>query len=175
MSENRRNLMQLRQFPDASRYLTWQACAGPRPDIAGRLIAVWEAPFFVTDWSECIVAIAKTQDRQRFAALFAHFGPRLKSYFLRLDVAPGMAEDLAQDTMLMVWRKADRFNPERAAASTWIFTSEVATLQRSGSRGPSAWITRAAIIPWRGLPPAIAKISPSRYSSLSSLNSSAER
>lgn len=122
MSENRKNLMQLRQFPDASRYPAWQACAGPRPDIAGRLIAVWEAAFFVTDWSECIVAIAKTQDRQRFAALFAHFGPRLKSYFLRLGVAPGMAEDLAQDTMLMVWRKADRFDPERAAASTWIFT-----------------------------------------------------
>ncbi|MES2256541.1 MAG: sigma-70 family RNA polymerase sigma factor [Pseudomonadota bacterium] len=76
----------------------------------------------MTDWSECIVAIAKTRDRQQFAALFAHFAPRLKSFFLRLGVPPGVAEDLAQDTMLMVWRKADRFDPERAAASTWIFT-----------------------------------------------------
>lgn len=122
MRENRKTPMQLREFPDASKYPAWQAGAGPRPEFAGRLIAVWEAAFSVTDWSECIVAIAKTRDRQQFAALFAHFAPRLKSFFLRLGVPPGVAEDLAQDTMLMVWRKADRFDPERAAASTWIFT-----------------------------------------------------
>ena len=114
--------MQAHDFHDASRYAAWQAGAGPRPDFAGRLIAVWEARGSVTDWSECIVAIARTRDRQRFAALYSHFGPRLKSFFLRLGVSPGVAEDLVQETMLSVWRKADRFDPQRAAASTWIFT-----------------------------------------------------
>ncbi len=76
----------------------------------------------MTDWSECIVAIAQRRDRQQFAALFAHFGPRLKGFFLRLGVTGGVAEDLVQETMLIVWRKADRFDPERAGASTWIFT-----------------------------------------------------
>jgi RNA polymerase sigma-70 factor, ECF subfamily len=122
MREIRKSDMQPCEFPDASKYPAWQAGAGPRPEFAGRLIAVWEAAVSVTDWSQCIVAIAKTRDRQQFAALFAHFGPRLKSFFLRLGVASNVAEDLAQDTMLMVWRKADRFDPERAAASTWIFT-----------------------------------------------------
>jgi RNA polymerase sigma-70 factor (ECF subfamily) len=33
-----------------------------------------------------------------------------------------VAEDLAQETMLAVWRKAALFDPARASASTWIFT-----------------------------------------------------
>lgn len=32
------------------------------------------------------------------------------------------AEEIAQETMLIVWRKAAQFRPERAAPSTWIFT-----------------------------------------------------
>jgi len=76
----------------------------------------------LTDWSDCIVAIAVSRDRQRFAALFAHFAPRCKSFFMRLGVLPGVAEDLAQETLLTVWRKADRFDPARAQASTWIYT-----------------------------------------------------
>jgi RNA polymerase sigma-70 factor (ECF subfamily) len=75
----------------------------------------------VTDWSKSIVAIA-AGDRQQFAALFGYFAPRLKSFFLRLGAGPGVAEDLAQETMLVVWRKAGQFDPERAAVSTWIFT-----------------------------------------------------
>ena len=82
--------------------------------MSGRLTNVWEAACSVTDWSDCIVAIAKTRDRQRFALLFGHFGPRLKNFFLRLGVPPGAAEDLVQDTMLMVWRKADRFEDRKS-------------------------------------------------------------
>ncbi len=76
----------------------------------------------VTDWSGSIAAIARSRDRQHFALLFAHFAPRLKAYFLRLGTAAGTAEDLAQDTMLAVWSKAQTFDPARASASTWIFT-----------------------------------------------------
>jgi RNA polymerase sigma-70 factor (ECF subfamily) len=76
----------------------------------------------VLDWSACVVAIARAQDREAFAALFGHFAPRLKGYFMRLGVPAGIAEDLAQDTMLAVWNKANYFDPARASASTWIFT-----------------------------------------------------
>jgi RNA polymerase sigma-70 factor (ECF subfamily) len=110
------------RFDDASRKAAWQDDAGPRPEIAGRLIAVWKGARTVTDWSDCIVAIAERRDRQQFAALFAHFGPRLKGFFLRRGLAAGAAEDLMQETLLIVWRKADRFDPQRAGASTWIFT-----------------------------------------------------
>lgn len=109
-------------FHDASKSAAWQGGPDPRPDNAGRLIAVWEGACSVADWSDCIVAIAQRRDRQQFAALFAHFGPRLKGFFLRLGVTQGVAEDLMQETLLIVWRKADRFDPTRAGASTWIFT-----------------------------------------------------
>src|SRR5262249_36215685 len=33
----------------------------------------------------------------------------------------GRAEDLAQETLLNVWRKAAHFDPARAAAGAWIF------------------------------------------------------
>lgn len=61
-------------------------------------------------------------DRAAFAALFAHFAPRVKSYMLRLGSDNMQAEELAQEALATVWRKADRYDPSRAAASTWIFT-----------------------------------------------------
>jgi RNA polymerase sigma-70 factor (ECF subfamily) len=75
-----------------------------------------------TNWGEKIVAIARSQDKACFSELFLHFAPRLKAFFVRLGVAPGGAEDLAQEVMLTVWRKAGYFDPTRASAATWIFT-----------------------------------------------------
>ncbi len=69
-----------------------------------------------------IVSIAERGDREAFTGLFDHFAPRVKSYLLRLGTAPEAAEELAQETLLTVWRRASSFDPTRAAASTWIFT-----------------------------------------------------
>jgi len=81
-----------------------------------------DTPAEAPDWSACVVAIAQSSDRARFAELFLFFAPRLKAFFIRLGVAPGAAEDLAQEVMLTVWRKANYFDPARASAATWIFT-----------------------------------------------------
>jgi RNA polymerase sigma-70 factor (ECF subfamily) len=72
--------------------------------------------------SALIVAIAERGDRQAFGTLFGHFAPRVKSYLLRLGASAEAAEELAQETLLIVWRRAGGFDPSRAAASTWIFT-----------------------------------------------------
>jgi len=72
--------------------------------------------------ADCIVRIAQRGDRDAFACLFNHFAPRVKSYLMRLGAAPEAAEELAQETLLTVWRRAAAFDPGRAAASTWIFT-----------------------------------------------------
>lgn len=69
-----------------------------------------------------ILAIAGQRDRAAFVALFGRFAPRLKSWFQRSGATADQAEDLAQETMLAVWRKADSFDPTRAGAATWIFT-----------------------------------------------------
>ena len=67
-------------------------------------------------------SIALDRDRAAFAELFGHFAPRVKGFLMRYGVPDVLSEDLAQETMLTVWRKADRFDPGRAGASTWIFT-----------------------------------------------------
>jgi len=71
--------------------------------------------------SECVLAVARSQDVTAFQTLFLHFAPRLKTYFLRLGANRGVAEDLTQETLLVVWRKAALFDPGKAGASTWIF------------------------------------------------------
>ena len=69
-----------------------------------------------------LAAVANLRSRPAFAALFAHFAPRVKTYMLRLGAPAAQAEDLAQETMLTVWRKAERFDPAMAGAATWVFT-----------------------------------------------------
>ena len=107
-------------FEHATRRTARHSPRDPRP-MAWQILP-WESAGAVTDWSDCILAIAARRDRPRFTELFLHFGPRLQSFFLRLGATPGQAEDLAQETMLTVWRKADQFDPSRAGAATWIFT-----------------------------------------------------
>jgi RNA polymerase sigma-70 factor (ECF subfamily) len=70
------------------------------------------------DWLE---AVAADQDKAAFAKLFSHFGPRLKAYLLRLGADDAMAEEVAQDVMVTVWRKAQLFDRTKSSAATWLF------------------------------------------------------
>jgi len=72
--------------------------------------------------SDLIVAIASAGDRDAFAVLFKHFAPRLKAFAIRQGAGATSAEELMQEAMLSVWRKAHTFDPKRATASTWVFT-----------------------------------------------------
>jgi RNA polymerase sigma-70 factor (ECF subfamily) len=69
-----------------------------------------------------IEAVAQRQDRTAFAVLFSHFAPRVKTFMLRSGASPGVAEDLAQETLIAVWRKAALFDPASNGAAAWIFT-----------------------------------------------------
>ena len=71
--------------------------------------------------SAMIVRIARARDRAAFASLFEYFAPRVKSYMIRLGAPPEAAEELAQETLLIVWRRAEAYDPAKAAASTWVF------------------------------------------------------
>ena len=92
------------------------------------------------DWSAAVLAIARTRDRGAFERLFRHFAPRIKSLALRGGLAPVAAEEIAQEAMLNVWRKAALFDASRASAATWIFTIarnlRTDALRRAG-RGPA--------------------------------------
>ena len=73
------------------------------------------------DSAALIVAIAG-EDRAAFAQLFNYFAPRVKAMLLRSGLDPARAEDIAQETLLLVWRKADKFDPAGASAAAWIYT-----------------------------------------------------
>lgn len=66
--------------------------------------------------------VARDQDRAAFTVLFEHFAPRVKAYLVRLGTSPQIADDLAQEAMLTLWRKAHLFDPAKASAATWMFT-----------------------------------------------------
>lgn len=69
-----------------------------------------------------IGAVAKEQDRNAFAQLFAYFAPRVKSFLMRSGLPDSVAEEVTQEVMLALWRKASYFDPSRAGVSTWVFT-----------------------------------------------------
>jgi RNA polymerase sigma-70 factor (ECF subfamily) len=79
-------------------------------------------PTEIGDWSRLIAAIGSQKDRTAFAQLFAFFAPRIKHFMLLSGASDGLAEDLAQETMLAVWRKATLFDPASTGAAAWIFT-----------------------------------------------------
>ncbi len=72
-------------------------------------------------FADLMEAVAQAQDRAAFAALFEYYAPRVKAYCLRLGAGDALAEELAQEVMVTVWRKAKLFDRNQAAVSTWIF------------------------------------------------------
>lgn len=74
------------------------------------------------DHGAWIAAIAAHADRDAFARLFRHFAPRIKAYCMKRGSSPTAAEEIAQEAMVQVWRRAAQFDPAKACASTWIFT-----------------------------------------------------
>lgn len=87
------------------------------------MVEVITAPEATSDeMSDLLVAVAERKDRAAFVRLFDHFAPRVKSYLKRLGVGDSQAEDLVQEVMLTVWRKSWQYDPQKARATTWIFT-----------------------------------------------------
>jgi len=76
----------------------------------------------VQDINGLILTVAEQRDRTAFRQIFAHFAPRLLGFLQKQGSQPQMAEEMVQETMVNVWRKAVQFDPAKAAASTWIFT-----------------------------------------------------
>ncbi len=71
---------------------------------------------------ELIAQIALAQDKNAFATLFDAYAPRVKFFLMRQGASPDSAEELAQEVLLTVWRKASYFSSQRGSASAWIFT-----------------------------------------------------
>ena len=70
--------------------------------------------------NDMLYAVGQNKDREAFIGLFEYFAPRVKSFLMKGGAKPEQADELAQETMLTIWNKAEMYDPKKAAASTWI-------------------------------------------------------
>jgi RNA polymerase sigma-70 factor (ECF subfamily) len=107
------------------------------------------------DWVRLIGAVAEREDREAFARLFDFFAPRVKGLLIRNGTSSELAEEIAQETLLRVWRKAAQFDPGTTGAAAWIFTiarnlriDAIRSLRENVSLDevdPSAWLDDALL------------------------------
>lgn len=57
---------------------------------------------------------------EAMAALYRRHGALIYRFSLRLSQDPSIAEEVTQDVFLALLRQSDRFDPGRAALSTWL-------------------------------------------------------
>jgi RNA polymerase sigma-70 factor (ECF subfamily) len=74
------------------------------------------------DMKHWLKAVAEHQDRAAFGRLFQYFAPRIVSFMERSGLNAAEAEEISQETMVAVWRKAALYDPAQAGVSTWVFT-----------------------------------------------------
>ena len=72
--------------------------------------------------SDLLSRIATDRSDEAFRRLFVEYGPRIRSYMMRQGADPSLAEELAQETLLTVWRKAALYSSDKGSPVTWIFT-----------------------------------------------------
>lgn len=69
-----------------------------------------------------LVAIGTDRSESAFADIYEYYAGRVKSFLMGKGMKDEIAEELTQEIMLTVWRRAESYDPKKAAASTWLFT-----------------------------------------------------
>lgn len=72
--------------------------------------------------SELLTLIATDRSDAAFRMLFKEYGPRIRSFMLKQGADADLAEELTQETLVTVWRKAGLYSAEKGSPSTWMFT-----------------------------------------------------
>lgn len=73
------------------------------------------------EWAALMAAVAEKRDREAFARLFDHFTPRIEAYLMRMGADRSSAEEICQDVMATLWRKAGLFDPAKSSVATWLY------------------------------------------------------
>jgi RNA polymerase sigma-70 factor (ECF subfamily) len=67
-----------------------------------------------------LLALVRNGDRKAFEDLYKIYHPRLTRFLFNLLRRPTMVEDVLNETMMVVWERADSFSGA-SRLSTWIF------------------------------------------------------
>jgi len=79
------------------------------------------APHGLSDSDEArLIARTAGGELRAFELLYRLYHPRLTRFLQRMTRRPALVDELLDDTLLVVWRRADSFNG-RSKVSTWIF------------------------------------------------------
>lgn len=70
---------------------------------------------------ELLLRVAQEHDWQAFEQLYHLYYRRLTRFLDKVVRQPSLVEEILDDTMLVVWQKADSFN-QSSRVSTWIFS-----------------------------------------------------
>lgn len=74
-------------------------------------------------WASCLKRISADRDREAFRQIFEHFAPLIRAFLLKTGGGDwAQAEEVTQEVMIKIWRKAGSFNSSKASATTWIYT-----------------------------------------------------
>lgn len=75
-----------------------------------------------TELSAWIVLVATKRDKRAFTAIFTFFAPKIKRFGIKQLNTDAMAAELVQETLSRVWNKASLFDPNKGAATTWVYS-----------------------------------------------------
>ncbi len=71
--------------------------------------------------SDILSRIATDRSDAAFRILFKEIGPKVRSYMLKQGADASLADELAQETLLMVWRKAALYSADKGSPTAWIY------------------------------------------------------
>ena len=74
------------------------------------------------DNNKLMEKVVANGDKEAFSQLYSHFAPRIKAMMMKMSPDSSVAEEVAQEAMITLWRKAHSFDPNKASLSTWLFT-----------------------------------------------------
>jgi len=107
-----------------------------------RAIVADKRPKAKVEWADLIGRVASRGDREAFKSLFEHFAPRIKGFMLKTGCSADEAEEIAQEALIAVWRKAGQFDPATTGVAAWIYTIarnlRIDAVRKSVRRGGSS-------------------------------------